>query len=97
MVLRPYKLVVHTYICKCTLTQIPVWPVHGREYPYYSVKMGGGDACDIKDNTPRSVVIRYICDQEAYKHGAVSKIIVSNYISISCRSSYLLLTLLCLY
>ena len=34
--------------------------------------MGGGTPCDIKNNSPRSVIIRYICDPEAYKYGSVS-------------------------
>ncbi len=46
--------------------------VHGREYGYYGVRMGGGTPCDLQDNEPRSVMIRYICDHEAYVYGAVS-------------------------
>ena len=38
------------------------------------MEMGGGTPCDIKDGKPRGVVIRYICDQEAYKYGSVSEI-----------------------
>jgi len=34
--------------------------------------MGRGTPCDLKSNEPRSVVIKYICDQESYKYGTVS-------------------------
>ena len=49
-----------------------MWYFNGNEYPYYPVEMGGGTPCNLKDDEPRSLIIRYICDLNAHETGTVS-------------------------
>ena len=50
---------------------IPKWLFNGNEYPYYGVEYGEGTPCDLKEGTPRSVTMRYICDLHSHSTGTV--------------------------
>ncbi len=58
------------FVC-VRVCQVPVCLYHGNEYPYYEVQYGYGTPCDLKEDTPRSISIKYICDVNAHSTGTV--------------------------
>ncbi|XP_064806287.1 endoplasmic reticulum lectin 1-like isoform X2 [Oncorhynchus masou masou] len=51
--------------------EVPTKNVEGQLAPYYPVLMGHGTACILKQNTPRSTNVLYVCHPEA-KHEILS-------------------------
>ncbi|XP_014035525.1 endoplasmic reticulum lectin 1 isoform X2 [Salmo salar] len=51
--------------------EVPTKNVEGQLAPYYPVLMGHGTACVLKQNTPRSINVLYVCHPEA-KHEILS-------------------------
>uniref|UniRef100_A0A4W5P1D8 Endoplasmic reticulum lectin n=1 Tax=Hucho hucho TaxID=62062 RepID=A0A4W5P1D8_9TELE len=51
--------------------EVPTKNVEGQLAPYYPVLMGHGTACVLKQNTPRSTNVLYVCHPEA-KHEILS-------------------------
>uniref|UniRef100_A0A8C7W9U9 Endoplasmic reticulum lectin n=1 Tax=Oncorhynchus mykiss TaxID=8022 RepID=A0A8C7W9U9_ONCMY len=54
-----------------TAEKVPTKNVEGQLAPYYPVLMGHGTACVLKQNTPRSTNVLYVCHPEA-KHEILS-------------------------
>ncbi|XP_027863390.1 endoplasmic reticulum lectin 1 [Xiphophorus couchianus] len=52
-------------------TEVPTKNIEGQLTPYYSVKMGYGTPCTLKQNLPRSTSVLYVCHPEA-KHEILS-------------------------
>uniref|UniRef100_A0A3B5R2S0 Endoplasmic reticulum lectin n=1 Tax=Xiphophorus maculatus TaxID=8083 RepID=A0A3B5R2S0_XIPMA len=50
---------------------VPTKNIEGQLTPYYSVKMGYGTPCTLKQNLPRSTSVLYVCHPEA-KHEILS-------------------------
>lgn len=51
--------------------QAPTKNIEGQLTPYYSVEMGNGTPCTLKENQPRSTSVLYVCHPEA-KHEILS-------------------------
>lgn len=52
-------------------TEVPTKNIEGQLTPYYSVEMGNGTPCSLKQNQPRSSSVLYVCHPEA-KHEILS-------------------------
>ncbi|XP_043992467.1 endoplasmic reticulum lectin 1 [Gambusia affinis] len=52
-------------------TEVPTKNIEGQLTPYYSVEMGYGTPCTLKQNLPRSTSVLYVCHPEA-KHEILS-------------------------
>lgn len=52
-------------------TEVPTKNIEGQLTPYYSVEMGNGTPCTLKQNQPRSTSVLYVCHPEA-KHEILS-------------------------
>ncbi|XP_020776951.1 endoplasmic reticulum lectin 1 isoform X2 [Boleophthalmus pectinirostris] len=52
-------------------TDVPTKNIEGQLTPYYSVDMGNGTPCTLKQNLPRSTSVLYVCHPEA-KHEILS-------------------------
>ncbi|XP_019726125.1 endoplasmic reticulum lectin 1 [Hippocampus comes] len=52
-------------------TEVPSKNIEGQLTPYYSLEMGNGTPCELKQNVPRSTSVLYVCHPEA-KHEILS-------------------------
>lgn len=52
-------------------TEVPTKNIEGQLTPYFSVDMGNGTPCTLKQNQPRSTSVLYVCHPEA-KHEILS-------------------------
>ncbi len=71
-------------------SQVPTKNIEGQLTPYYPVEMGHGTRCSLRQNTPRSTTVLYVCHPEA-KHEILTIAEV-----ITCQYEVVVLTpLLC--
>lgn len=55
----------------CSGTQVPSKNIEGQLTPYFSLEMGNGTPCVLKQNQPRATSVLYVCHPEA-KHEILS-------------------------
>ncbi|KAH0622856.1 hypothetical protein JD844_025624 [Phrynosoma platyrhinos] len=56
---------------KDSINEIPTKNIEGQMTPYYSIGMGNGTPCSLRQNLPRSSSVMYVCHPEA-KHEILS-------------------------